>query len=182
MPENQAFHRLLQRASCGDKAAFASLIEHASDQIHAYFSRHVRQPQDVEDLMQEYWLKVWKGRKTFRAERGAWQWLSTIAGNLLRDYLRKSGASLVAAADMTVAHPLWECALDVSKVTEQCLQRLPPQQRLAFYLCGVRDFTPREAAVLVHMNRSTLRNHLNQARKSLRAFLGRCFPEYMKKP
>ncbi len=181
MPQQDELIDVLESATKGDKAAFASLIEQASDQIHAYFCAHVKNAQDVEDLLQDYWLKVWKGRKTYRFDLGAWRWLAAIAVNVLRDHFRKTDLRSSCFDERSLAQMPPEIGVDMEKVTAECLRHLPPKQRLVFYLCGVRGMTPRDAALFAKMNRSTLRNHLNQARKSLRALVTRCFPEYVKR-
>ncbi len=49
----------------------------------------------VDDMVAETWMRVWKYRETFRGESGFYTWLSQIAINVIREYLRKEQRQVV---------------------------------------------------------------------------------------
>lgn len=68
-------------------------------------------------------------------------------------------------------------SLDYKQLKHICLEALPAQQRLVFYLCAVEGLTPSEAAEMAGMNPSTLRNHWMIARKKIQNLVSDLFPD-----
>lgn len=168
---------LLAQVSDDSRDALVRLIEFQSSRLLRFFSAQVG-ANDAEDLMQEFWVRVWLSRKQYRVERGGSRWLYTIATRIAIDFLRAKPKEIALEGDELA--PFWAAdGLDHSRIQKACLDCLPERQRLVFYLCIVEGWTPTEAARLAHMNGSTVRNHLAHVRKKLSAMISAAFPEFV---
>ena len=59
---------LARRARDGDRSAYEQLIARHDRQLAAWLMRQVRQSADVDDVLQEIFLKAWKSANTYRGE------------------------------------------------------------------------------------------------------------------
>ncbi|MCB1052750.1 MAG: sigma-70 family RNA polymerase sigma factor [Acidobacteria bacterium] len=162
----------MRAIAIGDEIALAELIQSRSDHFLGYFERSLKRfgkAADAEDLLQEFWLKVWRNRKRIEPEKGAFRWLERIALNLLIDWTRKQKVcEVVFPEEMNDPKENPFDTLLAKQIQTKCLESLAPRQRLVFRLCCEQGLDPQEAALLADINPSTLRNHLAHLRKNLK--------------
>lgn len=94
--------RLVARAAAGDREAFRELFERYQRPIAALVGRMVASPDDVDDILQETFVRAWKGLPRFRGDAQFGTWLYRIAVNTAIKYRskRKSDtAPLVSLSD-----------------------------------------------------------------------------------
>jgi len=166
---------LLTRMSQGDEHALAELMRTESDHFHDFFARNLARLDsggDGEDLLQEFWLRVWTKRTHYDPSKGSFRWLEQIALNLLIDRLRRKNLplSFQELPETAIAEEAMD-SLRLQQLQAACQRALPKRQRLVFQLCILEGLTPAEASEMAGMNASTLRNHLAQAKKNLRGIL-----------
>jgi RNA polymerase sigma-70 factor (ECF subfamily) len=77
-------------AGAGDEPAFARLVERYRPELQVHCYRMVGSFEDSEDLVQETFLRAWRGRASFspRANASFRAWLYRIATNACLDVLR----------------------------------------------------------------------------------------------
>lgn len=74
-----------------DRAAFAALHRHFAPRLASFLARSGG-PTDVEELVQETMLTVWRKADSYNpAQAGVATWIFTIARNLRIDALRRAG-------------------------------------------------------------------------------------------
>lgn len=80
---------LLSRVARGDRAAFAALHRAAAPKLAGVLTRMLRDRAEVEDALQEVFVRVWERAAQFDAQRGAGlAWLIAVARNHALDRLR----------------------------------------------------------------------------------------------
>jgi RNA polymerase sigma-70 factor, ECF subfamily len=80
---------LVQRMAAGDDAALGALYDRWHAVVHGAVSRMLRQPEDVDDVVEEAFWQAWRQASRFDRSRGAVQaWLSTIARSRALDRVR----------------------------------------------------------------------------------------------
>jgi RNA polymerase sigma-70 factor, ECF subfamily len=80
---------LVQRMAAGDDAALGALYDRWHAVVHGVVSRMLRQPEDVDDVVEEAFWQAWRQASRFDRSRGAVQtWLSTIARSRALDRVR----------------------------------------------------------------------------------------------
>src|SRR5512146_3488673 len=72
----------------GDSASFEPLIEKYSPRVFATARRYARRESEVEDIVQEIWLKAFQKLGSFRAEAPFEHWLMRLAVRTCYDFLR----------------------------------------------------------------------------------------------
>lgn len=80
---------LLQRVATGDRAAFRALYPLAAPKLVAVLMRILGNRADVDDALQEVFVRVWQRAGQFQPDRGRGQaWLNTVARHHALDRLR----------------------------------------------------------------------------------------------
>lgn len=80
---------LVLRARAGDHRALDELVRRYHSEVARILWRFARRHADLEDLVQEVFLRVVRNLSQWRAEQPFSHWLRRIAVNLGRDYCRR---------------------------------------------------------------------------------------------
>src|SRR5258708_1071569 len=72
----------------GDPASFEPLVQKYSPRIFTTARRYARRESEVEDIVQEIWLKAFQKLKSFRGEAPFEHWLMRLAVRTCFDFLR----------------------------------------------------------------------------------------------
>lgn len=161
----------------GDESGMGELIDRFRRPLFSVILRMVGDAHDAEDIFQETFFRVLRGRDQFDAERKFSSWLFAIAVNLCRDHLRKDRRSLESGQDELpeVAgsedpeSDSWR--REVRAAVESALQSLPPEQREVFLLREYGGLSFKEIAELSGVNINTALGRMHMAVKKLRAEL-----------
>ncbi|MGB7167925.1 MAG: sigma-70 family RNA polymerase sigma factor [Acidobacteriaceae bacterium] len=141
----------------------------------------------AETLTQECFLKAWVARHQFRGDSSLSTWLTRIAVNLMRDYLRsrslrfwqKTRGSSLDVLDISDWLPDGRStpeglALARRQVADvwTAVQKLSAHQRTVFALRFVEEMELDEIAAALDMNLSTVKSHLYRALAIVRERMG----------
>jgi RNA polymerase sigma-70 factor (ECF subfamily) len=111
----------MEAAWTGDEAAFAAMAERHRRELQVHCYRMTGSLEESEDLVQETFLRAWRGRRGFRGRASLRTWLYRIATNACLDALERRPAR-VLAADVAPADP---AAPDLREVDLPWLQPYP---------------------------------------------------------
>jgi RNA polymerase sigma-70 factor (ECF subfamily) len=145
----------------------------------------VRDRDVADNLTQDCFLRAYQKRTSFRGEASIETWLIRIAVNLARDHtrdrrlafwrnilLRPCGPEAEAAEVEISDHgPSAERALlarEQLAAVESILEKIPPQQRLAFSLRFFEEMTLEEIAGAMQLEVGTVKAHLFRAVNAVR--------------
>jgi RNA polymerase sigma-70 factor (ECF subfamily) len=176
-----------------DTAAFIEVLERHDRGLRALAYRLLRDRQTMDDVMQEAYLKAFRGYSGFRGEAQSSTWLYRIVYNACLDRLRSergrrevsldqlaewSLEPMAGGADQGEAGRGWATgateAGDPAVVVARrgdlaaALAALPPHQRAAVLLVDAMGFSYDEAAAVVGARPGTIGSRLNHARSALR--------------
>src|SRR5436190_5342110 len=79
---------LIAAALKGDAASFEPLVEKYSPRVFATARRYARRDSEVEDIVQEVWMKAFQKLASFRGEAPFEHWLMRLAVHTCYDFLR----------------------------------------------------------------------------------------------
>jgi RNA polymerase sigma-70 factor, ECF subfamily len=168
---------LIARVAGGDDAALRELFTRHAPWLAARL-RVVLPAADVEDVLQETFLAVWRGAGGYRPEGTAGGWLWGIARRQAALSLRRCGraASLVRAlaqADGPAPEDTAEAALSRADLAAAVEALGPPggPEREVWRLLYVEDRPVVEVAELMGVPAGTVKSRAHRARRLLRAAL-----------
>ena len=164
---------LMERVQQDDSQAFRVLYERHQAAVYGFLLRRVRDRELASERFQDTWLKVHRGRHTYRAEHAFRPWLYGVAVNTLRDAYRKQGRRVVTV-DFEAAPPQESPvrAEPVQRMTlEAALEQLPDNLREAFLLGAVMGFDHNEVSEALGVSPDNARTRISRARKKLRQLL-----------
>jgi RNA polymerase sigma-70 factor (ECF subfamily) len=122
--------RLLRLYQMGDAAAAAALVRAVSPMLLRFCQSQGDSPQDVEDVLQEIWLRIHQARHTYRPEAAAVPWLYGIAryarldARRRRQRFRSRELQLNVVPEITASEPV-----DRQFAFADLVADLPPAQR-----------------------------------------------------
>jgi RNA polymerase sigma-70 factor, ECF subfamily len=70
---------LMQRYQESDAEAVTMLVNQLSPQIYRFYLARVRDRAEAEDLLQDFWLRIHKARRTYRPGEPVLPWAYAIA-------------------------------------------------------------------------------------------------------
>jgi RNA polymerase sigma-70 factor (ECF subfamily) len=130
-------------------------------------------------------VRLWKGLDRYDPRRRFDTWLYRITVNAAIDLIRSPGRKLVQPLSEDGPEPVETRGVDVDasldlgtlqKAFKDLAAKLAPKQRTAFVLREIEGLETAEVARVMNVTESTVRNHLHQARRILRAGLERDYP------
>jgi RNA polymerase sigma-70 factor, ECF subfamily len=163
---------LISRVVGGDSNAFGSLVERYQKPVLNFIYNIMRNPERVEDLGQETFIKAFRALGSHDPARAAFStWLFTIARNTCYDELRrpkvvKTGLDILEATGHGAHGPHDREAIFV--LLERALATLPEEQREAFDAVCTQGMTLVEAAAIIGCPMGTVKSRVNRARDALR--------------
>jgi RNA polymerase sigma-70 factor, ECF subfamily len=179
----------IRRAQAGDQEAFGVLVERYQRKIFSLIFHLVRRQDEVEDLAQEVFIKIFKAIRSynFRASFGAW--VSRITVNHCYDYLRRVRSSRITyfwqlpeesrRALETGPEPLERSAPTIEEqtalreVVNKLLDRAPADDRTVLVLKDVENLSVEEISEIMDWTPSKVKVRLHRARKRMLADLKR---------
>ncbi len=87
--EESQLAEIITRAQQRDPRAFDALVEAYSSRLYGYFYRSTGSRSDAEDLLQDLFVRLVRMIGRYEHEGRFDSWLFRIAGNLIRDRLRR---------------------------------------------------------------------------------------------
>ena len=173
--------RMLRDIAAGDEGAFRTLFMQYRPRLYNYILGIVKSPQVAEELAMDVFLKLWIGRELLTQIDHFDQFLFRIAHNKTIDFLRSTARDNKLHqlllhqlqyrsdhnADMLLIHHEYE-----SKVRD-AVGLLSPKRREVYRLSVDQDMAHDQIAVQLHISRSTVNNHIVEARRFIREYLVR---------
>ncbi len=178
---------LVARATAGDVDSFNQLVSRWERTIYALAYRTLGREEDARDVVQEAFLRAYRGLRGFKGEAKFSSWLYRITLNLCRDWIRRErrapvvqppeGTDAVDLADAQAAPT--ESVEDLvarremSRAVSRAMAELPEEQRTAIMLKEYHGLTFQEIADQLHCPLSTVKTRLYQGLSVLRRRLDR---------
>lgn len=165
---------LIARAKKGDRAAFRLLFERHRTDVARLVFRMVGPKADLEDIIQEVFLQVYRSLADFRGEARFTTWLHRLTVNVVLMHRRAARSrpqftdEVSSGAEAATAHPD-DDAIRRERVRAfyEVLDRLPDKKRTVFILHEIEGRSPTEIAQIVGAPVLTVRTRLFYARREL---------------
>ena len=186
--------KLMLRFQNGDEAAFEELVRRNTARVHALVYRFLGDQNQLDDLTQEVFLRVYRtvGRYQPRAKFTTWLYriVANLSFNALRSRRKHSPRSLdsLQPGEEPVTHgriseshqPGPSEGLDAAELRRQvtaAMSRLPDNQRMAIVLNKYEGKNYQEIAEILNCSTMAVKSLLSRARENLRAALAGYFEQ-----
>lgn len=177
---------LMRRYRQGDSTAFRRLYERHRLPLHRYLLRLAGDPTAAEEVFQEVWIAVIRGRERYAERESFGSYLYSIAHRRCSDYwrrryreprdqVRNEELEVLALTPDADAAPLPDAVAQDAQLNDALLKavdRLPPVQREAFLLRADACLGIDEIAKVTGVTRETAKSRLRYATVKLREMLG----------
>ncbi|MEE9331156.1 MAG: RNA polymerase sigma factor RpoE [Methylophilaceae bacterium] len=174
---------LVERAQAGDKKAFGLLVEKYHRKLGRLLSRMVRDQTEVEDIVQESFIKAYRALHNFRGDSAFYTWLYRIGINTAKNYLVSLGRKPQVLQDVEIedvenfegGHEMRsmetpETAMATKQIAEtvnDAVDNLPEDLRTAITLRELEGLSYEEIAVVMQCPIGTVRSRIFRARETI---------------
>ena len=163
-------------AGRGDHDAATTLIRACEADVRGFLVT-LADTADIDDLVQETYLRAYRALPGFRGRSSVRTWLCAIARRTAADHFRSrrcrprtaTVSDWVSAAEAVGARE--QAAFDDDVALSDLLSRLSPERREAFITTKVLDLPYDEAAAICGCPVGTIRSRVSRARDDLIAAL-----------
>jgi RNA polymerase sigma-70 factor (ECF subfamily) len=169
---------LMARAQAGERGAYRRLLDEITPYLRSLAVKSHRDPNDIEDTVQDVLLTVHAIRHTYDPSRPFGPWLFAIAQRRIVDRLRRQGRAWQHETPLEPEHETSvatqancpEASCDAVAVHD-AVERLPPGQREAIKLMKLQEMSLRQASAISGMSIAALKVATHRGLKSLRKLL-----------
>jgi len=172
---------LIARINQGDDKAFDLLVAKYQHRIEPIVARYVSDSHELLDVVQEVFIKAYRGLSDFRGDSEFFTWLFVIASNTAKSYLSAKGRRPpaqdidAATADMIDVDGLEELASpesimlrdELERVVFNAIQSLPNEMQDAIVLREIEGMTYEAIANQMRWPIGTVRSRISRAREIL---------------
>lgn len=183
MSERDVDAKLVARVQAGDKAAFDLLVLKYQRKILRLLSRMLRDQSEIEDVMQEAFIKAYRALPQFRGDSAFYTWLYRIAINTARNWMasqsrRPSSPSLHQSEDGETFDEIDNltdnntpesllASREIAESVNDSIQALPAELRTAIVLREIEGLSYEEIAQAMGCPIGTVRSRIFRAREAI---------------
>lgn len=184
MGDREIDQQLVESAQRGDKQAFGLLVSKYQRKLGRLLSQFIRDPVEVEDVVQESFIKAYRALPTFRGDSAFYTWLYRIGINTAKNFLVSQGRRVSTVAngfDNEDAETFEEGAQlremntpenelmskQVAEIVNQILHDLPEELRSAITLREIEGLSYEEIAGIMGCPIGTVRSRIFRAREAI---------------
>lgn len=175
---------LIQAVLKGDSTAFEPLVQKYQPRVFATARRYARRESEVEDIVQEIFIKAFQKLATYRADAPFEHWLMTMAVRTCYDFLRAHQRNKETVftelsqpetdwLERFVASP--ESASEDADAARQLIQRvlsqLSPASQLIITLLEIEERSLKEIAAMTGWSIPLVKVRAFRARAEMRKHL-----------
>lgn len=159
----------------GEASAAAALIDRLSPQVFHFFLAQTRERSSAEDLLQDFWLRVHKARRTYRPGEPLLPWIYGIARRTQIDaYRRRSRIARheyqsEQLPEAAAQRPTEAAEYDIGRA----LQKLPASQRETILMLKVAGLSLEEVARARGTSVGAVKQKAHRGYEALRKLFGR---------
>jgi RNA polymerase sigma-70 factor (ECF subfamily) len=160
--------RLLRK---GDMVAFDTIYQRYSNKLYFFVLRYIKLKEDVEEIVQEVFIKIWESRKNIDTHLTFESFIFTIAYNTTISLLRKRiseqkyleklrSIQQITSADYIINEIQFK---ELNAKMLVLLEQLTPRQREIYQLSRESGLSHDEIAEKLDISSNTVKNHLVKA-------------------
>lgn len=157
--------------------AFRSIITQFQERLYNHIRRMVISHYDTDDILQNVFIKAWKGLDNFRGDSALYSWLYRIATNETINFLNKEKKNLNQSLDESVMQVAGKddgfglTGDEIQLKLQRAILTLPDKQRLVFNLKYFEDKKYQEMSEILDTSVGALKASYHHAAKKIEEYL-----------
>lgn len=174
--------KLVKRAMKGDQHAYKEIMEKYQQPLYFHVLKMVRNHEQVEDLVQESFMKAFKNLDTYNTSYAFSTWLYRITTNHTIDYLRKKKLKTTSMnepiktrdGEIEIQISDEQAKTDRKIIREQrkaiihhAIENLPEKYRAVIEMRHLQELSYQEIADQLDLPLGTVKAHIFRAREML---------------
>jgi RNA polymerase sigma-70 factor (ECF subfamily) len=183
---------LVKRSQQDDERAFGELVSRYESKVYSLALRMVRNPEDAEDVLQDTFLRAYRGIKSFQGASTFSTWVYRITANSALMRLRKKQLPTVSIenaderetpvniADWSPGPVDQLLNKELQHEMDEAIEALPPEFRQVFVLRDVEEMSNAEVAEILDLSVAAVKSRLHRARIKVRNRLAGYFSDSTK--
>jgi len=188
--ETQTIADLVREVLDGNQLSFQLLVERYQGRLFGLARHYTRSTVEVEDIVQDAFLKAYSRLDTFQHQSSFYTWLYRITTNTILDFMKRRGRNPVTtvedpditvgeAPETNVTRPDARLeAREISEITREVLDEMPEIFRTALILREFEDLSYQEIADQLDISIGTVESRLFRARARFKQKLLHKYPEF----
>lgn len=160
------------------EAAFTRIIKKYQERLYWHIRRMVIEHEDANDVLQNMFIKVWKGLDNFREDSQLYTWLYRIASNesltFLQQQKKRRAVSLSDDENFMINKLQADKDFDGNKLEwklQMAIQRLPDRQKTVFNLRYYSEMPYREMSEILETSEGSLKASYHHAVKKIEDYI-----------
>lgn len=180
-----ADHKLIRQVLAGDKEAYGLLVSAHSEAVFRVAFRITENEADAEEVVQETFLRGYRGLAEFDAKANFKTWIYRIAMNCALDVLkrRKTEAPVAIAEEFEEERPVVQLAdrgagperllldQEIEARRQKAMEKMTANERVAFVLRHMEGSSMEEIAAALGISPNTAKQAVFRAVQKLRRSL-----------
>lgn len=170
--------RLLKQISKGDEKAFRAFYDAYFNHLSAFIYKLCKSTEATEEIIQDVFVKLWVRRHSLSQMDSPEAYIFSMARNKTIDYLRRlvrdtHFMELLTGQLLTDSNDTEEQlnAKDLRELIEEALSGLSEQKKRIFQLSKEEGLSHDQIAEVMHLSKSTVKNHLSETLRHIRGHL-----------
>lgn len=157
---------------------FTSIVRKYQEKLYWHIRRMVIEHADADDVLQNVFIKVWRGLENFREDSQLYTWLYRIATNETLSFLEKQKRT--ATVSLQEIAPSLENKIKADSYFDSnqlewrlqlAIQELPEKQRLVFNLRYYDSMPYEQMSQILETSEGALKASYHHAAKKIELFL-----------
>jgi RNA polymerase sigma-70 factor (ECF subfamily) len=176
-PSDQELLELFRNAATKEQA-FTNIIKKYQEKLYWHIRRMVITHEDADDVLQNMFIKVWKGLDNFREDSQLYTWLYRIATNESLTFLsqqKKRNSVSLSDDENGLSNKLKsDTHFDANKLEWKLqlgIQSLPEKQRLVFNLRYYDEMPYEEMSRVLETSEGALKASYHHAAKKIEEYI-----------
>lgn len=174
---------IVQRVQAGDKLAFNLLVTKYHRRVGRLLTRMVRNQEDIEDVVQETFIKAYRAIGNFRGDSAFYTWIYRIAINTAKNLLVTQGRrpstlkesndgdnetfeDNAALSNIDTPESLYQTK-QIGEAVNEAMAALPEELRSAIVMREIDGLSYEEIAAAMDCPIGTVRSRIFRAREAI---------------
>lgn len=166
------------RQSSTKEQGFTAIIKKYQEKLYWHIRRMVIDHDDANDVLQNMFIKVWKGLENFREDSRLYTWMYRIATNECLSFIeqqkRRSSVSMDEVGEGLANKIKADSNFDGNQLKwklQLAIQQLPEKQRVVFNLRYYDEMPYEEMSRVLDTSEGALKASYHHAAKKIEAFI-----------